>query len=535
MCGVEGHAAACSCGLCDDDPEKAEANIAYGVPNGGVGDALVGGKIWGGKTVSYGFPTDAAVYDLNLATPGVQYGSGEPADGFAPLSEIQITTAEAALGAIAAVSGLSITRADSNADIRVAQSNGPTSAWAYLPDDHAKAGDVWFGREPGYFDAPERGGYTWHAFLHEMGHAVGLKHGHEHAALGAGGALASERDSMEWSVMTYRSYIGDQMQNGYSNESGGYAQSLMRADIAALQQLYGPNYDHRSGDTTYEWRPETGEMFVDGQGRGAPVSNRVFETIWDGGGVDVIDASAYRTSVEIDLAPGGGAVLAAGQRAWLNRMDAGEQTIFASANVYFANLHKGDVRAMIENAIGGSAGDVLAGNGAANRLLGGDGDDDLFGFRGKDTLFGGAGHDTAQGGSGGDRLIGQTGDDHLAGGGGRDYLGGGGGRDRLEGGAGRDRLIGGGGADEIFGGRGADDLTGGGGADIFHFSANNGADKITDFGLGNDRLSLVGLVETFSDLQILNVAVGVKINFHSGQIILTDVQLSEFSASDFLF
>ncbi len=177
--------------MCDDDPKKAEANFAYGVPNGGVGDALIGGKIWGGKTVSYGFPTNAAIYDLDLATPGIQYGSNEPANGFATLSDIQITTADSALGAIAAVSGLRIARDDSSADIRIAQSNRPTSALAYLPDDHAKAGDVWLGREPGYFDAPELGGYAWHAFLHEMGHAAGLKHGHEPGALGAGGVLAS--------------------------------------------------------------------------------------------------------------------------------------------------------------------------------------------------------------------------------------------------------------------------------------------------------------------------------------------------------
>ncbi len=232
------------------------------------------------------------------------------------------------------------------------------------------------------------------------------------------------------------------MENGYSNEGGGYAQSLMRADIAALQQLYGANYDHRSGDTTYEWRPATVELIVDGHGRGAPSSNRVFETIWDGGGVDVIDASSYRSSVEIDLAPGVGEVLAAGQRARLNHMDVSEQPVFASANVYFANLHEGDARVLIENAIGGSAGDVLAGNNVANRFSGGGGDDDLVGLRGKDTLLGGAGHDAVQGGSGSDHLMCQAGDDHLAGGGGRD---------RLEGGAGRDRLNGGSGADEISG------------------------------------------------------------------------------------
>jgi serralysin len=47
----------------------------------------------------------------------------------------------------------------------------------------------------------------------------------------------------------------------------------------------------------------------------------------------------------------------------------------------------------IENAIGGSARDVLWGNEVANRLEGRGGDDVLNGFEGADTLVGGRGND----------------------------------------------------------------------------------------------------------------------------------------------
>ena len=40
---------------------------------------------------------------------------------------------------------------------------------------------------------------------HEIGHALGLKHGHE---TDNHGALTADRNSNEFSIMTYASYIG---------------------------------------------------------------------------------------------------------------------------------------------------------------------------------------------------------------------------------------------------------------------------------------------------------------------------------------
>ena len=42
--------------------------------------------------------------------------------------------------------------------------------------------------------------------LHELGHALGLKHGDETDVYGA---LPSDYDSLEFSIMTHRTYIGD--------------------------------------------------------------------------------------------------------------------------------------------------------------------------------------------------------------------------------------------------------------------------------------------------------------------------------------
>jgi uncharacterized repeat protein (TIGR01451 family) len=95
-------------------------------------------------------------------------------------------------------------------------------------------------------------------------------------------------------------------------------------------------------------------------------------------------------------------------------LDGGEGTdaavYRASATGVTADLGSGatgegsDTFVSIENVLGSSARDVLAGDGAANLLDGGGGDDDLTGGGGNDTLIGGLGIDTFNGGAGSDTI-----------------------------------------------------------------------------------------------------------------------------------
>ena len=52
--------------------------------------------------------------------------------------------------------------------------------------------------------------------------------------------------------------IGKPLNGGYSNETWGHAQSLMMYDIAAIQQMYGANFNTNSGNTTYSFSTNTG-------------------------------------------------------------------------------------------------------------------------------------------------------------------------------------------------------------------------------------------------------------------------------------
>jgi len=361
------------------------------------------------------------------------------------------------------------------AHLRFAGSDEPSTAWAYLPGTHFKSGDTWFGGD--FFDTPPvAGNYEWATLIHETGHALGLKHGHESDGFGA---LPSQYDTMEFSIMTYRSYEGASVDGAYGNETFGFAQTFMMADIAALQEMYGANYTTNSGDTVYKWNPNSGDTLVNGQVAIDAGANRIFATIWDGGGNDTYDLSSYSTDLNLDLMPGGHSVFSATQLANLgdNNMSRG--------NVFNAFMHESDPRSLIENAIGGSGNDLIKGNTADNLLKGEDGNDTIFGNTGNDTFFGGTGNDKLYGGGGNDKLYGGKDDDYIKGHSGNDYLKGHSGNDHLRGGSGKDLLKGGSGNDLLKGEAGNDTIFGNSGNDVFFGGTGN--DKLYG-GSGKDKL-----------------------------------------------
>src|SRR5207245_6617548 len=116
--------------------------------------------------------------------------------------------------------------------------------------NYAAGGDVWFGTHYEYTQA-QLGNYYFTTALHELGHAFGLKHSQETGGV-ANVAVPSAHDDSEYTVMSYRSYVGGPL-TGYTNEAYGYPQTYLANDIIALQALYGANYPTPRENTAYPW------------------------------------------------------------------------------------------------------------------------------------------------------------------------------------------------------------------------------------------------------------------------------------------
>ncbi len=206
---------------------------------------------------------------------------------------------------------------------------------------------------------------------------MGLKHPHE--TVGSFGAIPVSQDSEEYSVMSYRSYIGASTTSGLTNATWSFPQTLMMDDIAALQTMYGANYNTNNGNTIYQWDPNTGQEFIDGVAQIKPGGNTIFMTVWDGGGNDTYDFSNYHTNVTVNLQPGQWSTPSTTQ---LANLGGGHTAIGSIANAY---LFQGNTASLIENAVGGTGNDTLVGNTADNHLTGGAGNDTLDGVSGTDT------------------------------------------------------------------------------------------------------------------------------------------------------
>ncbi len=241
-------------------------------------------------------------------------------------------------------------------------------------------------------------GYAFTAYVHEIGHALGLNHpGNYNAAALYSQDASFENDSWATTIMSYFS----QTANTYFSAQGFTRQfpvTPLTADILAVSQLYGAATATRTGDTVYGVGNTSGRAVFDATAAEAPLT----VTIIDNGGIDTVDYSVYSADQRIDL------------RA--------ERFSSVGGRIGNMTIAQGTV---IENATSGSGFDIITGNDANNTLrgggsrdgiLGGAGDDRIFGDDGVDYLLGGTGNDTIEGGNNPDEIHGEDGNDTLLGG-----------------------------------------------------------------------------------------------------------------------
>jgi Putative Ig domain/Domain of unknown function (DUF4214)/Peptidase M10 serralysin C terminal len=281
------------------------------------------------------------------------------AKGFAPLTPLQQQAVRDALAQWSSVANISFVDVSgiggNTGQIRFGtndQNAERSAGYSELPTDGSEGSFVFTyfnNRDPSNFRFTP-GSYGTTVFLHEIGHAIGLKHPGDYngeSGNGIGPFLPQDLDTTDYTLMSY--IDGASFGINRNNPS-----TPMLLDILAVQYLYGANTEFRTGNDTYSF-----------------TNNSAPQSIWDAGGINTFDFSATTRGASIDL-------------------NAGE---FSSSAPGLNNISIA-LGVLITQAIGGTGNDTFFANDAGNSIDGGNGDDFFFLGSGFDNVQGGTGNDT---------------------------------------------------------------------------------------------------------------------------------------------
>lgn len=350
------------------------------------GNARVNALLGNAPDWNYVIPLDNILHYSFSTTSGTE--AGVRVSGF---NGAQQAATRQALAHASSVTGIQfVETGDGNAaDLHFANSNlnrslaaatsihfdygwyGDGSLFAYSADAHIYLDNV---EQRGTFQNPTPGTLGYQLLLHEIGHALGLKHSHEGPY-----RLASGEDNTDNTVMSY-------------NQRGSPKSEFQTYDINALRWLYGGDglggNSFGAGITLLPVAAPTGTSRNDrlngtpgndtldgGAGNDTLIGGAGNDSLIGGAGTDSLDGGAGNDTF----------VVSSGDRlSDASGIDHVMSDITWTLGSGFENLTLTGSRPI--NGTGNNLANAIAGNGAANALRGGAGNDTLSGAAGRDSF-----------------------------------------------------------------------------------------------------------------------------------------------------